>query len=653
MADVTHPAWDCLMADCGRAPAEAATLPRRYAGVDLMARDYDSLLRLMLDRLAREAPEWRDRSEADLGMVLLELMAYAGDQLAWLQERVALEGRLRTATHPESLRRLLRLIDHAPHPGLSAEAWLQFEVTGAQALVLPAGFAVSVPVPASTAPAAEPVVFETFADAVLAEPLSRIALAADVPGGADGRELRLAADVAALLGAGSPLVLQQGRQRELVQVTSALAGNPTVVQLVAPPLNRYVMTQATAHGNLVRAGHGQTQRLAHRVQASTARADGLRLRLEPGPVSQVAGPDGQPVSTLVVRVDGQLWSPVEDFIDSQPGDAHYRVTQDALGDSTVLFGDGDHGAAPPEGALVELRWRAGLGLAGRVGPDALRECRFDTAFAQPGQRIVAVRNPLASSGARAPDSLQAAREAGPAALSRLERAVTAADHEAVLAEGVVVAGQRWVPLQSRARRVPTGRGPVMVVSVHLSGHRPLASVPGLTEAFQALLDERRLAGQPVQLEDARWCALHVVLRVQVLPDHFARDVRAAVERALLGTGLDAGLAPSLASAAASSAGSAGSLSASTAAPLFAPGRLGFGEAVRLSELIAQAAAVQGVAAVAVTRFKRLGDRHPDREAAGFIDVGTLEVARCEQAPRSGRVAEQGLLVVRTVGGREG
>ncbi len=630
MAETLHPAWDCLVADCGRAPAEAPASPRRYAGVDLMARDYDSLLRLMLDWLAREAPDWRDRSEADLGMVLLELFAYAGDQVAWLQERVALEGRLRTATHPESVRRLLRLIDHAPHPGQSAEAWLQFEVTGAVPLVLPAGFAVSVPLPPGTR--AEPVVFETLDDAVLAEALSRIALAADAPGGADGRELRLAAAVAPQLGAGSLLVLQQGAQRELVEVASATPGNPTVVMLVTAPFGRYAAATAHAHGNLVRAGHCQTQRLAHRATGEA----GLRLRLEPGPVSQVAGADGLPHSTLQVRVDGSPWSPVEDFIDSQPGDAHYRTTQDAFGDTSVLFGDGEHGAAPPEGALVELRWRAGLGHAGRVGPDALTDCRFDTAFAQPNQRIVAVRNPLASTGAREPDSLAAARQAGPAALARLERAVTAADHEAVLAEGVQVAGQgpRWVPLQSHARRVHTGRGPLMVVSVHLSGHRQLASVSGLAEAFQALLDERRLAGQPVQLEDARWCPLHVVLQVQVQPDHFARDVRTAVEAALLGRGAEGeGLLPGT--------------------PLFAPGRLGFGEAVRLSELVAQAAAVEGVAAVAVTRFKRLGDRHPDREATGFIEVGALEVARCAQPPRDGSVAEQGLLVVRTVGGREG
>jgi hypothetical protein len=61
-------------------------------------------------------------------------------------------------------------------------------------------------------------------------------------------------------------------------------------------------------------------------------------------------------------------------------------------------------------------------------------------------------------------------------------------------------------------------------------------------------------------------------------------------------------------------------------------------------------AVQGVRAVAVTRFKRLGDRYPDDEARGFIAVGALEVARCDNNPAA---TEFGVLRMRTRGGKEG
>lgn len=621
----------CLAVDCGRPAAPAQPALRSYAGVDLMARDFDSLLRLMLDPLALRAPGWQDRSEADLGLVLLELVAYAGDQLAWLQERVALEGRLRTATQPESVRRLLRLIDVALHPGQSAQAELQFEVEGAAPLLLPAGFAVHTGTPAA---GQEATVFETDAPALLVPALGRVALAADAPGGADGRLLLLAADLSGQLAPGMALVLQQGRQRERVLVQSAVFGAVTAVTLQAAPEQRYAVAAEpppTAHGNLVAATHGQSLRLAVQGDGSA----GQRVLLDRGPIARIpdartADAQAQPRSTLQVVVDGQPWSPVEDFIDSAPADRHYRVSQGADGQTTVVFGDGDHGALLAAGAQALLQWRVGLGLAGRVGPDALTGFDADTAFALPGQRIVAVRNPLPSQGAREPDSIDQARRQGPASLRRLERVVTPADGEALLAEGVWLAGRRWRPLQVRVQRQHTGSWPVLVASVHLPGHQRLADVPGLQQAFQALLAERKMAGTTVQVQDVRFAPLHIALAVDVAAGQFARDVRQAVLAALLGPAdAPAGVQP---------------------LALFAPGRLRFGQAVALSALYATVAAVPGVVAVRVSRFKRLGDRYPDQEAAGQIEVGALEIARCDNAADS---AQGGRLFVRTVGGREG
>jgi hypothetical protein len=72
--------------------------------------------------------------------------------------------------------------------------------------------------------------------------------------------------------------------------------------------------------------------------------------------------------------------------------------------------------------------------------------------------------------------------------------------------------------------------------------------------------------------------------------------------------------------------------------------------VYLSDLYAAVAAIEGVESVAVTRFKRLGDRYRDNETDGFIPVGALEVARCDN---DAAAAEHGVLYVRTLGGKEG
>jgi hypothetical protein len=609
---------DCLAIDCAHLPAAAPAPLRSYAGLELMAHDYDSLLRALLDRLGQLAPDWQDRNEADLGMVLLELFAFAGDQLAHLQDRVALEGYLRTASQRESLRRLLRLVDAGLDPGNAARTWLQFEVSGSAALYLPPGFAVH---------SRDGVVFESDEAAMLQPALGRIALAADAPSSADGRELRLAADLGGLLAPGAMLLLQQGRQRALVQLQSLVAGAVSVLTLTQPLAGRYAMAQASVHGNLVPASHGASQRGLF----SGNGAAGQRLVLELAPLvwqdSSADGIDGGGVAepALVVTVDGEPWVRVEDFIDSQPADRHFRIVTDNEGEVTLQFGDGDQGAAPPAGAAVLVAWRVGGGRAGEVGADALTEFDRGIGFALPDQRIVAVRNPLASRGGRDPQSLDAARLLGPATLRRQARAVTAADYEAVLAQGVRLAGRHWAPLQSRARFVFTGAWQTVVVSVELPGRQRLAGQPGLRAAFELLLDRHRMAGLDLRVEDARWCPLHLSLRLEVDDSHFARDVRNAVQAVLLGPSA-AGAAPAF----------------------FAPGRMRFGQAVHLSDLYAVVSAVEGVRSVAVLRFKRLGDRYPDREAAGFIEVGALELARCDNG-----APEFGVLALSTRGGKEG
>lgn len=621
---------DCLAVDCGRTPPLPPRAPREYAGVELMARDYDSLLRALLDGLPRLAPDWRDRSEADLGMVLLELLAYAGDQAGYLQDRVALEGFLRTATQYESVRKLLRLVDYALDPGAAAQAVLLFEALGPSPLFLPAGFAVTTRADPVAVPSDIPVVYETRQDAVLQPALSRVALSVDAPSSADGLQAALAADLTGAVPSGTRLLFEQGAQREWATVASAVTGAVTTLTFEAPLAGRYTVAgdpalgvpPAAVFGNAVEATHGQT----HVVEALGTGRPAQRVVPDLAPLTWTdPGDGGMPEPALSVQVDGIPWVAVEDFIDSEAADRHYRFTRDNEARLTVHFGDGVRGAMPPEGADVTVRLRIGNGSEGQVAAGALTA--FDEAFVfpTPGQRIVAVRNPFAASGARDAQSLAEARLLGPFQLRLQNRAVVPADYEACLAAGVRLGPARIVPVQSKARLRQTGTWTTVFVSVDLPQRRPLAATPGLRAALEALLQQRKMAGVDVHVEDARYCPLHIGLRVEVDAGHFARDVRSAVEQALVGplTG---------------------------ALPFFGAGRFRFGQAVHLSDLYAVVTAVEGVRSVAVTRFKRLGDRYADREAQGFVPVGALEVARCDNDPAD---PSQGVLFVRTCGGKEG
>jgi hypothetical protein len=107
--------------------------------IDYMAKDYASFRRALLDFIPTLKPSWTERHEADIGMVLLELLAYTGDQLSYYQDAVSNELYLGTARQRISVRRLARLIDYQMHDGASARAFIYFQLTGGTTGFLPQG----------------------------------------------------------------------------------------------------------------------------------------------------------------------------------------------------------------------------------------------------------------------------------------------------------------------------------------------------------------------------------------------------------------------------------------------------------------------------------------------------------------------------------
>lgn len=106
--------------------------------IDYLAKDYASFRRLLLDRLAVTLPEWKERNAADLGVAVVELLAYRGDHLSYHQDVVAAEAYFTTARRRTSVRRHARLLDYAMHDGACARAWVALEVDGpAAGVVLP------------------------------------------------------------------------------------------------------------------------------------------------------------------------------------------------------------------------------------------------------------------------------------------------------------------------------------------------------------------------------------------------------------------------------------------------------------------------------------------------------------------------------------
>ena len=148
--------------------------------IDYLAKDYASFRRLVLDRMALLMPEWRERNPADLGIALVELLAYVGDHLSYRQDAVTTEAYLGTARRRISVRRHARLVDYVMHDGCNARTWVQVQcAAGTSGVWLPEATTLLTKVPqAATTIAAgsrelaealqhQPVVFQTMHDLML------------------------------------------------------------------------------------------------------------------------------------------------------------------------------------------------------------------------------------------------------------------------------------------------------------------------------------------------------------------------------------------------------------------------------------------------------------------------------------------------------
>jgi hypothetical protein len=98
--------------------------------IDYLAKDFSSFTQALSEFSAGRYPAWVERSEADLGQVLMEALAALADELSYLQDRVSGESSIATATQRLSVVRHARLVDYEPAPATVATTLLQLDVTG-------------------------------------------------------------------------------------------------------------------------------------------------------------------------------------------------------------------------------------------------------------------------------------------------------------------------------------------------------------------------------------------------------------------------------------------------------------------------------------------------------------------------------------------
>ncbi|OLE14159.1 MAG: putative baseplate assembly protein, partial [Cyanobacteria bacterium 13_1_40CM_2_61_4] len=333
----------------------------------------------------------------------------------------------------------------------------------------------------------------------------------DIPGatGVTGTELVMLADVELALDATLPGDLLHTRL------------------LLAHPL-AYVYKRNTVviYGNVAHATHGETR---HEVLGSgDGSIPGQRFTLAQSPLtftsaSNPAGVD----STLNVRVNEVLWHETESMAALRRTDRKFMTSTDDKDKTTIIFGNGEHGARLPTGQEnVRALYRTGIGKPGNVG--ALRI----SLLATKPLGVKSVVNPLAATGGADRESRDSGRRNAPLGVRALDRLVSVEDY-ADFARTFAGIGK------AAARRLSDGRQQVVHVTVAGVDDIPIAPTSDL---FHNLRQALRLFGdpfEPVRLAIRELVELLISARVRLRPDYAWEYVEPHIRRALLdGLGFD-------------------------------------------------------------------------------------------------------------------
>jgi baseplate J-like protein len=562
--------------------------------IDYLTKDYAGFRQGMLNQIPLLMPQWTDRSEADFGVVLIELVAYVADILSYYQDRVANEAFLATATQRRSVAELLRLIDYQIDPGLAASALIHFDVA---ADVSVAGTTLPYRLKTAGVPGEPDVTFEVteeFALQALNNAVDLAALAA-IPVGSTALVVPRTAHAIAeghvvyfeqkTSDPDGTFRIRRSPRLTVTAVRDAGLGKDEISWL--PPLPEpFQPSSTTLKGNNVVATTGTT--IADEPIFVADGTPGQSFTLSRIPVTHLLRPQpsqrlrSQPA--LEVRVDGVRWERVDSLVASLPSDTHYTTTIDENDYLTVRFGSGARGSVPPAGSQVKATYRIGLGSQGNVGSDTL------TVFVSTVPEVKTIANPFPASGGADRESTEEAKISGPGTVIAQERAVTLLDYE-LLAEAFPGIGK------SKAR---VGlRGGYKVVQVFVAPEDPQTVPPPLPpdelkEALEGHLHSRmpvnRMAG--VDVLDPQYVPIDVTVDVHLKGESSQSTVFQSVQSALR--------------------------------DLLSFARQDFGRPLRVGEVFATLYPLEGISHALLRRLARSGAAPLPGAACDFEDVAIAE-----------------------------
>jgi hypothetical protein len=643
--------------------------------IDYLARDYASLRQLMLDRLSALVPDWRERNPADLGVALVEMLAYVGDHLHYFLDAIGTDCYLETARRRISVRRHARLRDYFMHEGANARTYVTFEVdedvAAGPPLTLPrrtqllTRFGSNRTVVSSDALpealAAGAMVFETLDDLTLHVTHNRIPFhtwsdaRCCLPEGATAATLRgplpdlVAGDLllfeevgGARTGAAADADPSRRHVVRLARVEpdlDPLDGTPVVeiewhdADALPFPLclssvddgGTAIEEVSVARGNVGLADRGRARHEHALVFSGGAEGaltvEGLSLthavplpdNHRDRPAAELGQPGPQHALPQIRLFAGdQPWEVRRDLLGSRNSDRHFVAEMEEDGRARLRFGDNEHGMRPETGTEFTAEYREGNGPHGNIGARTIGH----VVDAPPG--ILSVQNPLPAWGGEAPESLERVRAFAPEAFKVQERAVTEADYAEI--------AERHPEVQRAAATIRcTGSWSTVFLTIDRLGGRPVVEDGDFVGSMLQHMDRFRMAGHDLEIRGPRFVPLDIAIIVCVEPEYLRGEIQAELQQHLGSRGLPDGRRA-----------------------FFHPDLWSFGQSVYLSQIYAAIMSVPGVASAEVKRFQRWGRVAKQELNTGVLRVERLEVVRLDNDPN---FQENGRLQLTMLGGR--
>ncbi len=311
------------------------------------------------------------------------------------------------------------------------------------------------------------------------------------------------------------------------RIRHLISGSETVhttIQLANALSYTYDSAKVTIYANVVKATHGQTtgEVLGDGDAAQTFQT--LALHQKPLTFVPAATPSGAE-NTLVVRVNEIAWHETGALVAREPTDRVYVTATDDDDRTTVLFGNGEHGARVPTGSSnIKATYRYGIGRGGNVKAWQISQ------LATHPLGLQGVVNPLPATGGADRDSLAQARRNAPLAVTALDRLVSVQDY-ADFARTYAGIGK------ANAVRLSDGRTQLVHLTVAGTGDdSDDLEVDPSSDVYQNLVIALQTYGdpfQPVQVCSCRVKLLVINAGVRLAPDYTFESVEPQIRAALL------------------------------------------------------------------------------------------------------------------------